>query len=223
VAADADLDIAVDCAIQGAFFSTGQRCTASSRLIIEDAVHDDFVERMLTRMATLRVGDALDADTDIGPVVDQRQLDTDLRYIGIARSTAGSVVHGGERVERKTPGFYLTPALIVGARNNDQVSREEVFGPVASVIKVSNYDEAVDVANDTPFGLVAGICTTSLAQAEDYQRRSDTGMVMVNLPTAGVDPHVPFGGRKSSSYGPHEQGTHAQEFFTQGKTAYVRP
>lgn len=223
VAADADLDIAVDCAIQGAFFSTGQRCTASSRLIIEDAVHDEFVERMLTRMATLRVGNALDEDTDIGPVVDQRQLDTDLRYIEIARSAAGSVVHGGDRVERKTPGFYLTPALIVGALNSDQVSREEVFGPVASVIKVSNYDEAVDVANDTPFGLVAGICTTSLAQAEDYQRRSDTGMVMVNLPTAGVDPHVPFGGRKSSSYGPHEQGTHAQEFFTQGKTAYVRP
>lgn len=223
VASDADLEIAVDCAVQGAFFSTGQRCTASSRLIVEDSIHDEFVERTLARMATLKVGHALDSTVDIGPVVDQRQLDTDLRYLEIARATPGSTVHGGDRVEREHPGFYLTPALIVGALNSDQVSCEEVFGPVASVIRVANYDEAVAVANDTPFGLVSGICTTSLAKAEDYQRRSDTGMVMVNLPTAGVDPHVPFGGRKSSSYGPHEQGTHAQDFFTQGKTAYVRP
>lgn len=223
VLSDADLDIAVDCAVQGAFYSTGQRCTASSRIIVEDSVHDDFVQRMLARMAELRIGNALDPKTDIGPVVDQRQLDTDLRYLEIARATAGSTVHGGERVERETPGFFLTPALIVGADNNDQVSCEEVFGPVATVLRVADYEEAVSVANDTPFGLAAGICTTSLRFAEDYQRRSDSGMVMVNLPTAGVDPHVPFGGRKGSSYGPHEQGSHAQEFFTQIKTAYVRP
>ncbi|MEX1080022.1 MAG: aldehyde dehydrogenase family protein [Homoserinimonas sp.] len=223
VLADADLDIAVDCAVQGAFYSTGQRCTASSRLIVEDSIHDAFVERTLERMAQLQVGDARQAGTSIGPVVDERQLATDLRYLEIARSTTGSTVHGGRRLERSTPGFYLEPALITGARNDDTVSREEVFGPVASVIRVTGYEEAVSVANDTEFGLVAGICTTSLAAAEDYQARADTGMVMVNLPTAGVDPHVPFGGRKRSSYGPHEQGTHAQEFFTQTKTAYVRP
>lgn len=223
VLADADLDVAVDCAVQGAFYSTGQRCTASSRIIVEDPIYDEFVERMVARMSELRVGNALDPSTDIGPVVDQRQLDTDLTYISMARATPGSTVHGGERVERESPGFYLTPALVVGAHNSDPVSREEVFGPVASVIRVTDYDHAVDVANDTEFGLVAGICTTSLARAEDFQRRSDSGMVMVNLPTAGVDPHVPFGGRKASSYGPHEQGSHAQEFFTQTKTAYVRP
>jgi aldehyde dehydrogenase (NAD+) len=223
VLADADLEIAVDAAVQGAFYSTGQRCTASSRIIVESSIHDEFVDRTLARMAQLRVGNALDPATQIGPVDDQRQLDTDLSYLEIARATSGSVVHGGALVERETPGFFLTPALIVGASNQDRVSREEVFGPVASVIRVDDYEEAVAVANDTPFGLVAGICTTSLSHAEDYQARADTGMVMVNLPTAGVDPHVAFGGRKRSSYGPHEQGAQAQEFFTQTKTAYVRP
>jgi aldehyde dehydrogenase (NAD+) len=223
VLADADLDTAVECAVNGAFYATGQRCTASSRLIVEDAIHDAFVERTLERMAQLRVGDARDAATTIGPVVDERQLATDLRYLDIARETAHSTVHGGRVLERDTDGYYLEPALITGARNDDIVSREEVFGPVASVIRVNDYEQAVAVANDTEFGLVGGICTTSLAKAEDYQARAETGMVMVNLPTAGVDPHVPFGGRKRSSYGPHEQGTHAQEFFTQTKTAYVQP
>jgi acyl-CoA reductase-like NAD-dependent aldehyde dehydrogenase len=223
VLADADLDIAVECAVNGAFYSTGQRCTASSRLIVEDSIHDQFVERTLERMAQLRIGDARESGTTIGPVVDERQLDTDLRYLDIARATSHSTVHGGRRLERETDGFYLEPALITGARNDDIVSREEVFGPVASVIRVADYEEAVAVANDTQFGLVGGICTTSLSRAEDYQARAETGMVMVNLPTAGVDPHVPFGGRKRSSYGPHEQGTHAQEFFTQTKTAYVQP
>ena len=223
VLADADLDLAVDCAVNGAFFSTGQRCTASSRLIVEERIHDRFVDATLTRMAELRVGHALQEGTDIGPVVDERQLETDLRYLDIARETSGSEVHGGEVVERATPGTFLTPALITGARNHDTVSREEVFGPVASVIRVADYDEAVAVANDTPFGLVAGICTTSLRASEDFQSRSDTGMVMVNLPTAGVDPHVAFGGRKGSSFGPREQGAHARDFFTQTKTAYVNP
>lgn len=223
VLADANLEKAVECAVDGAFFATGQRCTASSRIIVEASVHDEFVERTLARMAQLRVGHALDKATNIGPVVDARQLEVDLGYLALARSTPGSIVHGGERLDRDTPGFFLSPALIVGARNDDRASREEIFGPVASVIRVDDYEEAVSVANDTPFGLVAGICTTSLSRAEDFQSRSDTGMVMVNLPTAGVDPHVPFGGRKRSSYGPHEQGTHAQEFFTQSKTAYIRP
>jgi acyl-CoA reductase-like NAD-dependent aldehyde dehydrogenase len=223
VLADADLDIAVSAAIDGAFYATGQRCTASSRLIVEDAIHDVFVDRMRERMSELRVGNSLHDATDIGPVVDSRQLDVDLSYIDMARNTSGCTVFGGGVVEAETTGFFLAPALIVEARNSDPASREEIFGPVASVIRVADYEEAVDVANDTPFGLVAGICTTSLSHAEDFQSRADAGMVMVNLPTAGVDPHVSFGGRKRSSYGPHEQGTHARDFFTQTKTAYVRP
>lgn len=220
---DAEMDNAIECAVQGAFFSTGQRCTASSRIIVDQAIHDEFVERVLARMKGLKVGHALDPSIDIGPVVDQRQLSTDLHYLDLARSNPRSQVYGGEQVERDTEGFFLTPSLIVGATNEDPSSREEIFGPIASVIKVSGYEEAVAVANDTPFGLVGGICTTSLAFSEDYQYRAETGMVMVNLPTAGVDPHVPFGGRKRSSYGPREQGTHAQDFFTQTKTAYVHP
>jgi acyl-CoA reductase-like NAD-dependent aldehyde dehydrogenase len=223
VAADAELDVAVDVAINGAYFATGQRCTASSRLIVDDAIHDEFVERMIARMGSLRVGDALASDTEIGPVVDRSQLDTDLSYLEIARDLPHAEVHGGELLERATTGYYLSPALIVGTANQDRVNQEEMFGPIAAVIRADDYEHAVALANDTPYGLASGICTTSLRLAEDFQRRSDAGMVMVNLPTAGVDPHVPFGGRKRSSYGPKEQGSHARLFFTQTKTAYVRP
>ena len=222
IAADADLDVAVEIAVNGAYFATGQRCTASSRLIVDRAVHDAFVERMLARMADLRVGDALENSTDIGPVVDSSQLDTDLSYLTIARELGHAEVHGGERLERATEGYYLSPALITGTQNHDRVNTEEMFGPIATVIEADDYEHAVALANDTPFGLASGICTTSLRLSEDFQRRSDAGMVMVNLPTAGVDPHVPFGGRKRSSYGPKEQGAHARQFFTQTKTAYVR-
>jgi aldehyde dehydrogenase (NAD+) len=223
VLADADLDIAVECAVNGAYFATGQRCTASSRLIVEDSIHDAFVERMLARMATLHTGNALDAATIIGPVVDQRQLDTDLSYLELATASAGVEVHGGELLDRATEGFFLSPALVTGTSNQDRINREEIFGPVATVIRADDYEHGLAIANDTPFGLVAGVCTTSLAHAEDFQANADAGMVMVNLPTAGVDPHVPFGGRKRSSYGPKEQGAHARLFFTQTKTAYVRP
>ena len=223
VLADADLDIAVDAAVNGAYFATGQRCTASSRLIVEESVHDEFVSRVLDRLSGLKVGDALATGTDIGPVVDRRQLDVDLGYLELARAQAGVEVHGGELLERPTRGFFLSPALVTGTANSDRINQEEVFGPVATVLPARDYEHAVELANDTPFGLVAGICTTSLRAAEDYQARAEAGMVMVNLPTAGVDPHVPFGGRKRSSYGPKEQGAHARQFFTQTKTAYIRP
>lgn len=222
IAEDADLDVAVNCAIDGAFFATGQRCTASSRLIVHENVHDEFVSRMEEAMHQLRIGDSRDAGTDIGPVVDAGQLQTDLDYLKIAREEVGEVI-GGEVLDRSTAGFYLSPALIVGANNEHRTSREEIFGPVASIIKVASHDEAVSVANDTEFGLSAGICTTSLKLAEDFQQRADAGMVMVNLATAGVDPHVSFGGRKMSSFGPKEQGPKAREFFTQSKTSYVMP
>ncbi len=221
VADDADLTLAVDVAVQGAYYSTGQRCTASSRLIVMDAVHDEFVARLQAALAALVVDDARKPGTQIGPVVDERQLAQDLRYLELAR--AGGTVLGGQRVERASPGYYLTPALILDAGNDDVCSREEIFGPVASVIRAASYDEAVELANDTPFGLSSGIVTTSLARAADFRRRSVAGMVMINLPTAGVDFHVPFGGRKASSYGTREQGVHAREFYTAVKTAYINP
>ncbi|TCT08768.1 aldehyde dehydrogenase (NAD+) [Tepidamorphus gemmatus] len=217
---DADLDVAVGAAVNGAFFSTGQRCTASSRLIVTEKIHDRFVEAMTAKLKTLRIDNALKQGTDIGPVVDEKQLEQDLRYIALAREEGCEVI-GGERLNRETEGYYLAPALLVGANNRMRTSREEIFGPVASVIKVGDYDEALAVANDTDFGLSAGICTTSLKYASHFKRNAEAGMVMVNLPTAGVDYHVPFGGRKGSSHGPREQGAYAREFYTTVKTAYT--
>ena len=217
---DADLDVAVATAINGAFFSTGQRCTASSRLIVTAGIHDAFLEKLTSAAANLIVGDALDAATQIGPVVDQKQLDQNLRYLKLA-SNEGCDVRGGELANG--PGFFMKPAIFAGATNQMTVSREEIFGPMASVIKVADYDEALAVANDTEFGLSAGICTTSLRYASDFRKKAQAGMVMVNLPTAGVDYHVPFGGRKGSSYGPREQGSDAREFYTIVKTSYIAP
>ncbi len=218
---DANLDIAVNCALDGAFYQTGQRCTASSRLIVGAKVHDAFVERMVEGMKKLKVDHALKDGTVIGPVVDEAQMAQDEKYIQIARDEGGEQAWGGERLNRDTKGHYLSPALFVGTNNNQRINREEVFGPVASVIKVESYDEALSVANDTAFGLSSGIVTTSLKYATDFRKKSQAGMVMVNLPTAGVDYHVPFGGRKGSSYGAREQGRFAAEFYTAVKTAYT--
>ncbi len=217
---DADLKTAVDCALNGAFYSTGQRCTASSRLIVQSGIHNRFVGALAERLAALKVDDALKAGTDIGPVVSQDQLDQDLDYVGIGKSEGATVI-GGERLERATPGYYMAPALLTETDNAMRINREEIFGPVASVIRVDDYEHAVAVANDTEFGLSSGICTTSLKHASDFRRRSQAGMVMVNLATAGVDYHAPFGGRKGSSYGPREQGAYAREFYTAVKTAYT--
>ncbi|THV12607.1 aldehyde dehydrogenase family protein [Rhizobium rhizophilum] len=218
---DADLTVAVEAAANSGFFSTGQRCTASSRLIVTEGIHDAFVAALTEKLKALVVDDALKAGTHIGPVVDANQLKQDTDYIAIGQSEGAKLVFGGERISRENPGFYLQPTLFTEATNQMRISREEIFGPVASVIRVRDYEEALSVANDTPFGLSAGIATTSLKHATHFKRHSEAGMVMVNLPTAGVDFHVPFGGRKASSFGPREQGTYASEFYTVVKTAYT--
>lgn len=218
---DADLTNAVECAVNGAYFSTGQRCTASSRLIVTDSIYNQFVEALINRLDGLKIGNAIDPNTDVGPVVDKNQLNQDLYFIEEAEKEGASLAFGGNLLKRDTEGFYLQPALFTETNNNMRINREEVFGPVASVIRVSDYDEALAVANDTAFGLSSGICTTSLKYAAHYRRNAQAGMVMVNLPTAGVDYHVPFGGRKGSSYGSREQGRYAQEFYTTVKTNYV--
>jgi alpha-ketoglutaric semialdehyde dehydrogenase len=220
VMADANLDAAVAGAVDGAFFQTGQRCTASSRLIVDAKVHDVFVEKAVAAMQALKVDHALKDGTQIGPVVDEKQLAQDEKYIDIARKEGATLAWGGERLNRDTKGHYLSPALFTNTTNDMRINREEVFGPVASVIKVSGYDEALAVANDTPFGLSSGIYTSSLKFASDFRRHAQAGMVMVNLPTAGVDYHVPFGGRKGSSMGSREQGRYAAEFYTTVKTVY---
>ena len=220
---DADLPTAVNAATQGAYFSTGQRCTASSRLIVTAGIHDRFVAAMVDRLNTLKVGDALAAGTDIGPVVDPSQLEQDLRYIEIGKGEGARLAVGGARLARATEGYYLSPALFTDADNRMRIAREEIFGPVACVIRAKDYDQALALANDTEFGLCSGIVTTSLKHASHFKRHAQAGMVMVNLPTAGVDYHVPFGGRKGSSYGAREQGRYAAEFFTMVKTAYIAP
>jgi alpha-ketoglutaric semialdehyde dehydrogenase len=217
---DADLKIAVEVSVQSAFFSTGQRCTAASRFIVTEGIHDRFVAAMVERMIGLKVDDALKQGTDIGPVVDPTQLE-DISYIDIARREGAKLAVGGERQKRDSEGYYLSPALFTDSTPKMRINQEEVFGPVASVIRVKNYEEALAVTNDTPFGLTAGIATTSLKISEHFKRNAEVGMVMVNVPTAGVDYHVPFGGRKGSSYGPREQGRYAREFYTVVKTAYV--
>jgi aldehyde dehydrogenase (NAD+) len=217
---DADLDVAVEASLNGAFFSTGQRCTASSRLIVTEGIHDRFVAALTDRMQALTVGHALEAGTQIGPVVDARQLDQDLDYVRIAREEGGEVI-GGERLERPTEGFFMAPALVTETNADMRINREEVFGPVASVLRVTDFDAALAAANDTEFGLSAGICTQSLKHATHFKANAQAGMVMVNLPTAGVDYHVPFGGTKGSSFGSREQGRHAAEFYTTIKTAYT--
>lgn len=218
---DADLDTAVNVSLQSAFFSTGQRCTAASRLIVTEGIHDRFVEGLMDKLKTLKVDDALKDGTDIGPVVDPSQLEQDLKYIELGKREGAKLAAGGQRLKRAAEGYYLEPALFVDTKPGMTINREEIFGPVASVIRVKSYEEALAVANDTPFGLSSGIATTSLKHAEHFKRNSAAGMVMVNLPTAGVDYHVPFGGRKGSSYGPREQGRYAVEFYTVVKTSYV--
>lgn len=219
---DADLKTAVELCIQSSYFSTGQRCTASSRLIVTDGIYNDFIKGMKERMATLKVDDALKYGTDIGPVSSLSQLEQDLRYIEIGKAEGATLACGGERLKRETDGYYMSPALFSESSAEMRINREEIFGPVASVVRVKNYEEALAMANATEFGLAAGIATTSLKYATHFKRHIQAGMAMVNLPTAGVDYHVPFGGRKGSSYGPREQGKYAQEFFTIVKTSYTQ-
>ena len=219
---DADLNIAVNSVLNSSFFSSGHRCTASSRIIVTEGIHDRFVAAMTERMSGLKVDNAMKQGTNIGPVVDPSQLKQDTDYIEIGKQEGAKLI-GGERIERETPGYYLAPAMFTEATNQMRISREEIFGPVISVIRVKDYEEALATANDTPFGLSSGIATTSLKHATHFKRNAEAGMVMVNLPTAGVDFHVPFGGRKGSSFGSREQGKYANEFFTTVKTAYTQP
>lgn len=218
---DADLDVAVSCALAGAYSGTGQKCTASSRLIVHEAVHDAFVDRMVSGVKAFKVGHALAKGTQIGPVASEGQLEENLAYMTIAAEEGCERAIGGERLERETDGYYMAPALLLNTRNDMRVNREEMFAPIACVQKVGTYEEALHVANDTEFGLTSGIVTRSLSRANHFRRNARTGCVMVNLPTAGTDYHVPFGGRGHSSYGPREQGRYAVEFYTTVKTAYI--
>jgi aldehyde dehydrogenase (NAD+) len=218
---DGDLDIAVAVALGGAFGGSGQKCTASSRLVVHESVHDDFVEKLVAGARALKVGHALEEGTQIGPVVSAGQLKGNLDYVEIGKAEGAELLCGGDRLEQSKEGYYMAPAVFAHTSNTMRVNREEMFAPIACVIKVGSYDEALATVNDTNFGLTSGIVTRSLARATHFRRNVRTGCVMVNLPTAGTDYHVPFGGRGDSSYGPREQGAYAAEFYTTVKTAYI--
>jgi aldehyde dehydrogenase (NAD+) len=219
---DADFDRAVACALDGAFYATGQRCTASSRIIVTAGIYDRFVEALAAKASALRVGHALDPQTQMGPAVSDSQLAQNLDYVDIAVKEGGRLLDGGgKHLKQDKPGYYMSPAVIADTSAEMRINREEVFGPVASVMRVKDYEEALAVANSGDFGLSAGICTTALKYAQHFRRHVRAGMVMINLPTAGVDYHVPFGGSRKSSYGAREQGFAAIEFFTQTKTSYT--
>lgn len=223
IADDADLDIAVEATIMGSFSGAGQKCTASSRLVVMDSIHDAYVEALIKRMSQLKVGHALDEGIFMGPVVDQTQLDANFDWLQSAKNDGAEVGFGGERLSLAHEGYYMSPTLLLNTKNNWQVNQEEVFAPMASIIRVNDLEQAIATVNDTRFGLTGGIITQSLRTSALFKQQAQTGCVMVNLPTAGTDYHVPFGGRKQSSFGPREQGQYAKEFYTIIKTAYQRP
>ena len=218
---DADIDLAVAMSAGGAFGGTGQKCTASSRLIVHANVHDEFVGKLLKATQAMKVGHGQEAGTQIGPVVSQQQLDENLAYVDLGISEGAELACGGQRLEMPTTGFYMSPGVFINTTNDMRINREEMFAPLAAVIKVGSYDEALATLNDTNFGLTAGIMTNSLARATHFRRNAKAGCILVNLATAGTDYHVPFGGRGDSSYGPREQGSYAAEFYTVVKTAYI--
>ena len=218
---DADLDKAAAIAADGGFFQTGQRCTASSRVIVEDAVHDAFVAKLTERAKGLKVGAALAEGTQVGPASSESQFEQNLKYVGIATEQGGRLAAGGEKLQLDAPGFYMQPAIIADTAPEMRINNEEVFGPVVSTVRAKNYEDALAIANHGDFGLSAGIVSNDAAKVRDFRKQIRAGMVMVNLPTAGVDYHVPFGGTRSSSYGPREQGFAAVEFYTQIKTVYT--
>jgi acyl-CoA reductase-like NAD-dependent aldehyde dehydrogenase len=218
---DADLDQAVQVAFDGAFPQTGQRCTASSRLIVTRGIHDAFVERLTKKVAAARVGHALEPSSDIGPVATEAQLAKDMSYVAGAKEEGAELLCGGERLERPTDGYFLAPALFANTTNSMQLNREEIFGPVAAVIRADNFEEAIAIARDADYALSSAICTRSLAAAERFRRASRAGMVVINAPTSGAEYHVPFGGRPPSGFGAPEQGAAAADFFTEVKTTYI--
>ena len=220
---DADISLGIQCAIVGAFFSAGQKCTASSRFLVHDKIYPQFLSQLLEKTKQLKVGHALQPDTQIGPVVSEEQLTSNLKYIELGRKEGAKLLCGGNPLKMTTEGFYMEPALFETENSKLKINQEEMFAPIASVIRVKDYEQALSICNDTDYGLTAGLITNSLKYAYHFKRNVKTGCAMINLPTAGTDYHVPFGGRKKSSYGSREQGTYAREFFTVVKTIYSKP
>jgi aldehyde dehydrogenase (NAD+) len=224
VLADADFPSAVENVVNAAFFSTGQKCTATSRAIVEDAIYDRFVAAVVERTRKLKIGNGMEAGVEIGPCVDQAQMDTVLRYIEIGRKESGEPLCGGARLSEGplAKGYFVGPTVFADVREEHTIAREEIFGPVLAIMRASNFEDAMRIANNIPFGLSSSIQTTNLTRAFEYIYRAEAGLLTVNLPSAGVEYQLPFGGTKDSSHGPKEQGPAALEFYSDYKTVYLK-
>jgi len=224
VLADADFNSAVENTVNAAFFSTGQKCTATSRVIVEDALYPQFLDALVARTKKLKVGNGMEAGVDIGPAVDQGQLDTVLKYIEIGRKEAGDPVLGGHRLTGGAydKGFFLEPTIFANVEEKMRIAQEEIFGPVLAVMRAKDFPDAMRIANNIPFGLSASIQTTNVSRVFDFVYGAEAGLLTVNLPSAGVEYQLPFGGTKESSFGPKEQGPAAFDFYSDYKTIYLK-
>jgi aldehyde dehydrogenase (NAD+) len=221
---DADFNTAVENTVNAAFFSTGQKCTATSRAIVDEAIYSKFVDALVERTKKLKVGNGMEAGIDIGPAVDEGQLETNLKYIEIGKKEAGKAKVGGERLSGAAydKGYFVSPTIFADVDEKMTIAQEEIFGPVLSVLPAKNLDHALEIANNIPFGLSASIQTTNLSRAFEFIYKMEAGLLTVNLPSAGVEYQLPFGGTKDSSFGPKEQGPAAVEFYSDYKTVYMK-
>lgn len=219
---DADINLAVETAIKGSYNANGQKCTSTSKLIVTEGIYDKFIQAFKDKMTSLVVGDAMKQTSQIGPCIDKAQLDSNLNYIEIGKKEGATLVCGGEAIKTKSGGYFFSPALFINGKSSMKINQEEMFGAIACVIKVKDYEEAIEVLNDTEFGLSGGIITNDLNKTMRFKHEAQIGNVMINLPTAGMDNHVPFGGRKASSYGSREKSYAASDFYTTTKTVYIK-
>lgn len=224
VLADADFKTAVENVVNAAFFSTGQKCTATSRAIVEDAIYDKFVEALVERTKKLKVGNGMEAGIDIGPAVDESQLKTDLKYIEIGKKEAGAPRIGGNRLTGGAydKGYFVEPTIFADVTESMTIAKEEIFGPVLAVMRAKDFEDAMRIANNTPLGLSASVQTTNVSRVFEFIHRMEAGLLTINLPSAGVEYQLPFGGTKESSFGSKEQGPAALEFYSDYKTIYLK-
>jgi aldehyde dehydrogenase (NAD+) len=224
VLADCDFNTAVENTVNAAFFSTGQKCTATSRAIVEDAIYDRFLDALVQRTKKLKVGNGMEAGVDIGPAVDESQLKTDLHYIDVGTKECGPPRVGGKRLTGGAydKGYYVEPTIFADVTENMTIAQEEIFGPVLAVMRARNFEDAMRIANCVPLGLSASIQTTNVSRVFEYIYQMQAGLLTVNLPSAGVEYQLPFGGTKDSSFGPKEQGPAALDFYSDYKTVYLK-
>jgi aldehyde dehydrogenase (NAD+) len=221
---DADLNYAADILFNGAFFSTGQKCTACSRAIIERPIYEPLVQLLLEKTRNLKIGNGLNTGIQIGPAVDSHQLETDLEYIKIAKDEGAKLLCGGNRLSGREydKGYFIEPTIFAGVDTKMRIAQEEVFGPVLALMIAEDFENAMEIANSVRFGLSASIVSKDLTRVHEFIERIEAGLITVNLPTAGVEYQLPFGGTKESSFGMREQGPQAIDFYSETRTVYLR-